>query len=209
MKVAILDDYHDTVRTLRAFAKLASHEVKVWNDHLQDTDALAKRLADVEALVLIRERTKIRAPLIARLPKLKLISQRSVYPHIDIEACTRQGVLVCSNMHAGTPSYSTSEMTWALILAAAREVQQNVAAMKAGKWQVGAGLTLRGKYVGVFGSGRIAGEVAKIGAAMGLNVLVWAREASREKARADGYAVAASKEEFFASSDVLSLHLRL
>src|SRR4051812_11630442 len=209
MKVAILDDYHDTVRTLRAFAKLASHEVKVWNDHQQDTDALAKRLADTEALVLIRERTKIRAPLITRLPKLKLISQRSVYPHIDIEACTRRGVLVCSNMHTGSPSYSTAEMTWALILAAAREIPQNVAALKAGKWQVGVGSTLRGKTLGIYGYGRIAGEVAKVGAAMGLRVLVWAREDSRKKAQADGYAVAASKEEFFAASDVLSLHLRL
>ncbi|HZE61898.1 MAG TPA: D-2-hydroxyacid dehydrogenase family protein [Burkholderiales bacterium] len=209
MKVAILDDYHDTIRTLAAFAKLAKHEVKVWNDHLQDTDQLAKRLADTEALVLIRERTKIRAPLITRLPKLKLISQRSVYPHIDVEACTKQGVLVCSNMHTGTPSYSTSEMTWALILAAAREVPQNVAAMKAGKWQVGVGSTLRGKYLGIFGYGRIAGEVAKIGAAMGLKILVWAREQSREKARADGYEVAASKEDFFARSDVLTLHMRL
>ena len=106
MKVAILDDYHDTIRTLAAFAKLAQHDVKVWNDHLQDTDPLAKRLADTEALVLIRERTKIRAPLLEKLPQLKLISQRSVYPHIDIEACTRLGVLVCSNMHTDTPSYA-------------------------------------------------------------------------------------------------------
>ena len=115
MKVTILDDYHDTIRTLGVFKKLAGHDVKVWNDHLQDTGKLAERLKDTEALVLIRERTKIRAPLIEKLRKLKLISQRSVYPHIDVDACTKQGVLVCSNMHAGTPSYSTSEMTWALI----------------------------------------------------------------------------------------------
>jgi len=209
MKVAILDDYHDTIRTLGAFKKLAGHEVTVWNDHQQDTERLAERLKDTEALVLIRERTKIRAPLLEKLPKLKLISQRSVYPHIDIDACTKQGVLVCSNMHAGTPSYSTSEMTWALILAAAREVPQNVAAMKAGKWQVGVGSTLRGKYLGLFGYGRIAGEVAKIGAAMGMKILVWAREQSREKARGDKYEVAASKEDFFARADVLSLHMRL
>src|SRR5258706_652556 len=143
MKVAVLDDYHNTVPSLAAFKKLAAHDVKVWNDHLQDTDALAARLKEVEALVLIRERTKIRAPLLERLAKLKLISQRSVYPHIDIEACTRRGVLVCSNMHTGSPSYSTSEMTSALILAAAREIPQNVAALKAGKWQVRGGSTLR------------------------------------------------------------------
>src|SRR4030088_438369 len=117
MKISILDDYHDTVRSLAVFKKLAGHDVTIWNDHMQDVDALAARLKDIEALVLIRERTKIRAPLLEKLPKLKLISQRSVYPHIDIDACTRLGVTVCSNMHAGTPSDATSEMTWALILA--------------------------------------------------------------------------------------------
>src|SRR5205085_8490070 len=198
-----------TIRTLGAFKKLAGHEVTIWNDHQQDTERLTERLKDTEALVLIRERTKIRAPLLDKLPKLKLISQRSVYPHIDIEACTKQGVLVCSNMHTGSPSYSTSEMTWALILAAAREVPQNVAAMKAGKWQVGVGSTLRGKYLGIFGYGRIAGEVAKIGAAMGMKILVWAREQSRQKAKEQGYEVAASKEDFFARADVLTLHMRL
>ena len=120
MRVAILDDYHDTLRTLECFDKLAAHDVKVWTDHVQDTDALAARLQGAEALILIRERTQIRAPLLERLPNLRLISQRSVYPHIDIEACTRLGVVVCSNMHPGTPSYSTAEMTWALILASRR-----------------------------------------------------------------------------------------
>jgi D-3-phosphoglycerate dehydrogenase len=209
MRVTILDDYHDTLRTLECFKKLAGHEVKVWNDHVQDTDALAERLKDTEALVLIRERTKIRAPLIERLPKLKLISQRSVYPHIDIDACTKRGIVVSSNMHPGTPSYATSEMTWGLILAAAREIPQNVAALKAGKWQVGVGSTLRGKRLGIFGYGRIGGEVAKVGAAFGMKVLVWAREESRKKAAADGHAVAASKQEFFEASDVLTLHMRL
>ena len=209
MKVAILDDYHNTTPTLACFAKLAGHEVKVWNDHVQDDDVLAKRLADVEALVLIRERTKIRAPLIERLPKLKLISQRSVYPHIDVEACTKRGIVVSSNMHPGTPSYATSEMTWALILAAAREIPQNVAGLRAGKWQVGIGSTLRGKVLGIFGYGRIGGAVAEVGKAFGMRVLVWAREESRKKAAADGYAVAASKAEFFETCDVLSLHMRL
>jgi D-3-phosphoglycerate dehydrogenase / 2-oxoglutarate reductase len=209
MRVTILDDYHDTLRTLECFKKLAAHQVKVWNDHLQDTEALAERLKDTEALVLIRERTKVRAPLIERLPKLKLISQRSVYPHIDIDACTKHGVVVSSSMHAGTPSYATSEMTWALILAAAREIPQNVAALRAGRWQVGVGSTLRGKTLGIFGYGRIGAEVAKVGRAFGMKVLVWAREESRKKAAADGHAVAASKREFFEQSDVLSLHMRL
>src|ERR671923_2795062 len=127
MKISILDDYHDTLRALDCFAKLSGHDVEVWNDHVQGVDALAERLRETEALVLIRERTGIRAPLLRRLPKLRLISQRSVYPHIDIEACTRLGVVVCSSMHAGTPSYATAEMTWGLILAAMRDIPQQAA----------------------------------------------------------------------------------
>jgi D-3-phosphoglycerate dehydrogenase len=209
MKVAILDDYHDTLRTLQCFGKLAGHDVKVWTDHVQDTDGLAARLEDAEALILIRERTKIRIPLLERLPKLRLISQRSVYPHIDIEACTRLGVVVSSNMHPGTPSYSTAEMTWALILAAVRDIPQQAAALKAGRWQIGVGTTLRGKTLGVYGYGRIGAVVAGYGRAFGMQVQVWAREATRAKARADGYAVAPSKEAFFAECDVITLHMRL
>jgi len=209
MNVAILDDYHDTLRTLDCFRKLAGHDVKVWNDHVQDTDALAARLKDAEALVLIRERTRIRAPLLERLPKLGLISQRSVYPHIDIDACTRLGVVVSSNMHPGTPSYSTAEMTWALILAAVRDIPQQAAALKAGKWQTGAGTTLRGKTLGIYGYGRIGAVVAGYGRAFGMDVQIWAREATRSKARADGYGVAPSKEAFFAGCDVITLHMRL
>jgi len=209
MKVAILDDYHDTLRTLACFRKLAGHEVRVWTDHLQDTDALAARLKDAEALVLIRERTRIQAPLLERLPKLKLISQRSVYPHIDIEACTRLGVAVCSNMHPGTPSYATAELTWGLILAAMREIPQQAAAMKAGKWQIGVGLNLKGKVLGIYSYGRIGSVVAGYGRAFGMKVLVWGREPTRQKAAAEGYAVAASKEAFFEECDIITLHMRL
>ena len=209
MKVSILDDYFDTLRTLECFRKLQGHDVTVWNDHEQDTDKLAARLKDAEALVLIRERTKIRAPLLEKLPKLKLISQRSVYPHIDVDACTRRGVVVSSNMHAGTPSYSTAELTWALILAAVRRIPQQAAALKAGRWQLGVGTTLRGKHLGIYGYGRIGEVVAGYGRAFAMNVLVWAREAAREKARAQGYAVAPSKEAFFEQCDVITLHMRL
>ena len=209
MRVTILDDYHDTLRTLPCFTRLTGHDVTVWNDHVQDTDALAARLAETEALVLIRERTKIRAPLLDRLPQLKLISQRSVWPHIDVEACTRLGIVVSSSMHAGTPSYATAELTWALILAAARQIPRQVTSLKAGTWQAGVGTTLRGKTLGIFGFGRIGAVVAGYGRAFGMPVLVWAREASRAKARADGHAVAPSKDAFFAECDVLSLHMRL
>jgi D-3-phosphoglycerate dehydrogenase / 2-oxoglutarate reductase len=209
MRISILDDYFDTVRTLACFRKLEGHEVTVWNDHVQDTDALAARLKDAECLVLIRERTAIRAPLLERLPSLRLISQRSVYPHIDVEACTRRGVVVSSSQHAGTPSYAAAELTWALILAAARQLPQQMAALKAGKWQIGVGTTLRAKTLGIFGYGRIGATVAGYGKAFGMNVLAWAREQSLERARADGYATARSQAEFFASCDVVSLHLRL
>jgi D-3-phosphoglycerate dehydrogenase len=209
MKVTILDDYFDTLRTLACFRLLAGHDVTIWNDHVQDVDALARRLADTEALVLIRERTQIRAPLIDRLPKLRLISQRSVYPHIDVDACTRHGIIVSSNMHSDTPSYAAAELTWGLVLAAARQIPQQVAALKAGVWQLGVGETLRGKTLGVFGYGRIGTVVAGYGKAFGMKVLVWARAASLERARADGHEIAASKNQFFEESDVLSLHMRL
>jgi D-3-phosphoglycerate dehydrogenase len=209
MQVAILDDYHDTLRTLACFRKLDGHQVRVWNDHVQDTDALAARLKDAEALVLIRERTQIRGPLLERLPKLRLISQRSVWPHIDIEACTRRGVIVCSNMHAGTPSYSTAEMTWALILSAVRDIPAQAAALRAGRWQTGVGTTLRDKTLGVYGYGRIGKEVAGYGRAFGMDVLIWAREGSRERARAEGWQTAESQAVFYERCDVVSLHMRL
>src|SRR3954470_19069667 len=209
MKISILDDYHDTLRTLDCFTKLSGHDVEVWNDHVQDVGALAERLRETEALVLIRERTEVRAPLLRRLPRLRLISQRSVYPHIDVDACTEQGVVVSSSLHAGTPSYAAAELTWALVLAAMRQLPQQIAAVKAGTWQVGVGHTLRGKTLGVYGYGRIGGVVAGYGKAFGMKVLVWAREPATEKARADGYETAASKAAFFEQCDVLSLHMRL
>lgn len=209
MKVSILDDYFDTLRTLDCFQKLAGHEVTIWNDHVQDFDVLTDRLRETEALVLIRERTQIRAPLLERLPNLKLISQRSVYPHIDIEACTRLGIVVSSSQHADTPSYATAEFTWGLVLAGMRAILQQTAALKAGKWQIGVGQSLRGKTLGIYGYGRIGSVVAGYGKAFGMNVLVWAREPALAKARADGYATAASKAEFFQECDVLSLHMRL
>jgi len=209
MKISILDDYHDTLRTLDCFRKLDGHDVTIWNDHVQDTDALAKRLADTEVLVLIRERTQIRRPLIERLPKLKLISQRSVYPHIDIDACTERGIVVSSSQHPGTPSYATAELTWGLILSAMRQIPQQMASLKAGNWQIGVGSTLRNKTLGIFGYGRIGSAVAGYGRAFGMNVVVWARPQTMARAKAEGYLVAPSKADFFESCDVLSLHMRL
>ncbi len=209
MRVAILDDWFDTLRTLPCFEKLAGHQVTVFNDHVTDTDVLAERLAEFDALVLIRERTEVRGALLDRLPNLRLISQRSVYPHIDIEACTRLGVTVCSDLHAGSPAYAAAELTWALVLAAMRQIPQQVASLRSGNWQAGVGSTLIGKTLGIYGYGRIGRVVAGYGAAFGMNVQVWARPESLSAARADGLATAESKDGFFRECDVVSLHLRL
>ena len=209
MRISILDDYHDTVRTLACFAKLAGHDVTIWTDHVQDIETLAGRLRDTEALVLIRERTQIRTALLERLPRLRLISQRSVYPHIDVETCTRLGIIVSSSQHPGTPSYATAELTWGLVLAAMRQIPQQMASLQAGRWQIGVGSTLRGKTLGIYGYGRIGAAVAAYGRAFGMDVRIWAREATRARAHADGYRVAASKEAFFEDCDVISLHMRL
>jgi D-3-phosphoglycerate dehydrogenase len=209
MNITILDDYQNVVRTLHCFDKLAGHHVTIWNDHTKDTGILAARLQDTEALVLIRERTPIRPALIERLPGLRLISQRGVYPHIDVDACTRSGVIVSSGTPQGKPSYSTAELTWGLILAAMRRIPQEMIAMRAGRWQSTVGLGLRGRTLGIFGYGQIGAVVAGYGKAFGMKVLAWGRETSVARARADGYTAAASQAELFEKADVLSLHVRL
>lgn len=209
MKVHILDDWFDTLRSLPCFSKLAEHEVTVWTDHEPDPVKLAGRMADAETLVLFRERTKVGAELLAGLPNLKLISQRSVYPHVDVTACTAQGVLLSSNMHAGAPSYAAAEHTLALILASYRQIPQQTASIRAGLWQSGVGRTLRGRTLGLYGYGRIAGAVAAYAKALGIKVQWWGSEAGRSRARAAGETVAASRETFFATSDIVSVHVRL
>jgi D-3-phosphoglycerate dehydrogenase / 2-oxoglutarate reductase len=209
IRVHILDDYFDTLHALPCFAKLAPFDVTVWTDHVDDVAVLAERLAEAEVLVLFRERTAVREELLGRLPKLALISQRSVYPHIDLAACRARGVTVSSNLHADTPSYAAAELTWALLLAAARQLPRQVASLERGAWQMGVGHTLRGKTLGLLGYGRIARVVAGYARAFGMQLRVWAREASRAAALADGCEVAASQRALFAECDVVTLHLRL
>ena len=209
MNVTILDDYFDTLRTLDCFRKLNRHRVDIWTDHVQDTDVLAERLKATEALVLIRERTRIQAPLLERLTKLRLISQRSAYPHIDLDACTRHGVIVSSDQHTDTPSYAAAELAWGLVLAAMRQIPRQMQSLQSGGWQAGVGHSLRGKTLGIHGYGRIGTTVAGYGKAFGMHVLVWAREPSRQRARADGYAAANSRETFYETCDVVTLHMRL
>jgi D-3-phosphoglycerate dehydrogenase / 2-oxoglutarate reductase len=209
MRVSILDDYGDTLRTLDCFARLADHDVTVWRDHVQDDDVLADRLRDCEALVLIRERTRIGAALLQRLSHLRLISQRSVFPHIDVDACTRLGIVVSSDMHAGSPSHATAELAWGLILAARREIPQQAGSLRAGRWQTAVGRTLRSSTLGIYGYGRLGQTVAGYGEAFGMQVVVWGSDEGRARARAAGVAVAEDRDEFFARGDVISLHLRL
>jgi D-3-phosphoglycerate dehydrogenase len=197
MKITVLDDYQNVVRSLDAMKKVEGHDVTIWNDHTKDTDVLAERLKDTEALVLIRERTPIRAPLIERLSKLRIVSQRSVYPHVDVDALTKKGILLCSDMHPGKPSYATAELTWGLVIAAMRRIPQEMARLKAGHWQSTVGTGLRGRTLGILGYGRIGGAVAGYGRAFGMKVIAWGREGSLQRARADGYAVAPSRETFF------------
>lgn len=209
MKVHILDDWFDTLRGLPCYAKLSGHDVTVWTDHEPDPAKLAARVADAEALVLFRERTKITRDLLGRLSNLNLISQRSVYPHIDVDACTANSVLLSSNMHSDTPSYAAAEMTLALMLASFRQIPQQAASIRAGNWQMGVGRTLRGRTLGLYGYGRIAGAVADYARAIGMNIQWWGSEAGRGRATADGQHVPDSRAAFFSSSDIVSLHVRL
>jgi D-3-phosphoglycerate dehydrogenase len=209
MKVHILDDWFDTLKTLPSYAKLAGHDVTVWTDHVEDHDILAERLAGAEALVLFRERTAIPGALLDRLPQLELISQRSVYPHVDVPGCTRNGVLLSSNMKGGGPSVAAAELTFALILASARQIPQQMAALRAGHWQLAPGQSLHGRRLGLYGYGKIAKQVAGYARAFGMEVVWWASDEGRARAVADGERVAESRAAFFAESDFVSVHVRL
>lgn len=208
MKIAILDDYSNIVQQLECFKLLKDHEVTVHTDYVNDLDQLAQRLRGAEALVLLRERTPVGEALLSRLPALKLISQNGHVPHIDIEACTRHGVVVSSTL-TSRPSYAAAELTWGLILAATRHIPYELQALKQGRWQSTIGRGLRGRTLGILGYGRIGKVIGQYARAFEMNVLVWGREHSQAQAREDGHTVAQSREQLFRVSDVLSLHLRL
>jgi D-3-phosphoglycerate dehydrogenase len=209
MKVHILDDWFDTLRGLPCFDLLAGHDVTVWTDHQPDEAVLADRLQDADCVVLFRERTKVTPGLLERLPNLRLISQRGAYPHVDVAACTDQGVLLCSNKGADGANHAAAELTFALILAAMRQLPQQMASAKAGNWQMGVGRSLRGRRLGLYGYGRVGRVVADYARAFGMEVVWWSSEAGRARAKADGETVAESRAAFFGTCDVVSLHLRL
>ncbi|MBS3995809.1 MAG: D-2-hydroxyacid dehydrogenase family protein [Hydrogenophaga sp.] len=219
MNIVILDDYQDAVRKLQCAEKLEPYPAKVFTNTVKGVGQLAVRLRDADVLVLIRERSQISRQLVEKLPRLKLIAQTGrVGAHLDVAACTERGVAVAEGV--GLP-FSTAELTWSLIMASMRRLPQYVASLKHGAWQqsglksssmpvnFGIGMVLRGKILGIWGYGRIGALVAGYGRAFGMRVVIWGSEASRTRALADGHDVATSKEGFFETCDVLSLHLRL
>jgi D-3-phosphoglycerate dehydrogenase / 2-oxoglutarate reductase len=207
MHIVIPDDYQDCVRHLEAFKLLSGHQVTIYNDTAADIDTLAARFKEAEALVLTRERTAITPALLARMPKLKIISQTGkVSNHIKVADCTACGVAVAEG--SGGPT-ATAELTWALLLAAMRHLPQEVARLKAGLWQHTLGRQLKGKRLGVWAYGKIGKIVAGYGKAFGMQVWVWGREGSVAAAKADGFEAAPSREAFFADSDIVTLHVRL
>ncbi|MBS9403555.1 D-2-hydroxyacid dehydrogenase family protein [Halomonas sp. TRM85114] len=207
MQIVIPDDYQNAVLTLAAFAKLEGHEVRVFHDTVSDLDTLAERFAGAEALVLIRERTSISEDLLARLPELKVISQTGGgIAHIDQAACQRHGVTVLGG--TGSP-HAAAELTWGLVLAAMRHIPEEVANLKAGRWQRTLGTGLKGRTLGIFGYGKIGRLVAGYGQAFGMQVLVWGRDSTRQRAAEASLEVAESQQALFERADVLSLHLRL
>ncbi|WP_338665163.1 D-2-hydroxyacid dehydrogenase family protein [Pararoseomonas sp. SCSIO 73927] len=208
MKIAVLDDYADAFRTAPAFARLSEHEVTVFRDTEKEPEALIARLAGMEALVLTQQRSPLPAAVIERLPRLRFIMETGRHTgHIAIDACTRQGVVV-STGGAGGPD-ATAELTWGLILAALRHIPEEARRLREGQWQAIAGTGLKGRTLGIYAYGRIGAMVARVGAAFGMRVLCWGREGSLQRARDDGYEVAANREALFAESDVLSLHIVL
>ena len=208
MKIAVIDDYQGAFKKTKAFSKLAGHEVTVYTDTEKDPAKLADRLKDAEAVVLTQQRSPLPRAVIEKLPKLKLISQtgKNAY-HIDLEAAKAQGIVVSAG--GGSSPNPTAELTWAIILAGLRNIPDEVQRLKEGKWQGSVGMGLKDKTLGVYAYGRIGSIVAGVGRAFGMKVVVLGREASTAKAREAGYEVAASREAFFESADIVTLHLPL
>jgi D-3-phosphoglycerate dehydrogenase len=208
MKIVIPDDYHGLLPRLAGFAKLAGHEVTVLNDVAPSFETLVEKLRDADIIVAIRERTAFTRALLEQLPRLKLIAQTGRGAHsVDLKACTELGIAVCSGTQASP--HTVAEHTWALIFAWARRIAEDAATFRAGAWRNWFSVSLRGKTLGVYGLGKIGEPVAAAGAAFGMRVLCFAREATAARARELGYEAAASKADFFAQSDVLSVNLRM
>jgi len=208
MKIAVIDDYQNAFKTLKRFVKLNGHEVVVYTDPETDSEKIAARLKDSDAVVLTQQRTYFPRALIDKLPKLRLIGQTGrAATHIDLAACTEKGIVVSAG-GAGNP-HATAELTWGLILSALRNLPFEVKQLKEGRWQSTLGIGVSGKTLGIYAYGKIGSIVAAAGKAFGARVLCWGREGSTGRARAAGFDVAKSREEFFTEADILSLHLPL
>ncbi len=208
MKIAVIDDYQNAFKTLKCFPKLNGHEVVVYTDTEKDAAKLAERLKDADIVVLTQQRSSFPRAVIERLPKLKLIGQTGrAATHIDLAACTEKGIVVCAG-GAGNPN-ATAELTWGLILSSLRNLPFEVNRLKEGHWQSTVGIGVNGKTLGVYAYGKIGSIVAAAGKAFGARVICWGREGSTGRAKAAGFQVAKSREEFFAEADILSLHLPL
>ena len=209
MKIAVIDDYQDAFRKTKCAAKLQGHEVVSYNTSEKDPVKFGQRLAGCDVLVLTQQRSFLPRAFVDNLPaSIKLIAQtgRNV-PHIDTAVCTERGIVVSAS--GGGNSSPTVELTWALILASVRNLPTEVNNMQAGRWQTTAGIGLQGKTLGVYAYGKIGSGVAKVGKAFGMKVVCWGRDGSTAKARAEGFDVAASREAFFAQSDIVTIHLPL
>jgi len=206
-RVAILDDYQNVARRMADWASLpAGTEVVVFADHLSGPDAVAKRLADFDAVVAMRERTPFPCALLERLPKLKLLVTTGMRnASIDVAAAIERGITVCGT--AGLP-YPTAELTWGLILGLFRRIPSEDRATREGRWQVSCGLGLNGKTLGVIGLGGLGSRVAKIGRAFEMDVIAWSQNLTAARATEVG-ATLVTKDELLARSDVVSVHLVL
>jgi phosphoglycerate dehydrogenase-like enzyme len=199
MRVAILDDYQAVAL---GFADWSGLEVTVFTDHVASDDALVERLAPYEAVVAMRERTPFTAARLARLPRLRLLVTTGMYnAAIDLDAAREHDVTVCGTGSLASP---TAELTWGLILAVARRIPAEDAAVRAGGWQHTVGPELAGRTLGVIGHGRLGSRVAAIGRAFEMEILAW----SQNLREAEG-ATVVSKEELLERSDVISIHLKL
>ena len=208
MNIAVIDDYQNAFRTLKSYPKLSDHEVVVFTDTETDIGKLADRLKDADAVVLTQQRSSFPRALIERLPNLKLIGQTGrAATHVDLDACTEKGIVVSAG---GTGnSNATAELTWGLILSALRNLPFEVKRLKEGHWQSTLGIGVNGKTLGIYAYGKIGSIVAAAGKAFGARVVCWGRESSTGRAKAAGFEVAESREDFFTRSDILSLHLPL
>ncbi|KIO74629.1 3-phosphoglycerate dehydrogenase, partial [Pedobacter lusitanus] len=207
MKIAVLDDYQNIIKDLECFSLLDGQEVLILNETEKDKTLLSEKLKGIEILVLTRERTIVDSELLSKLPDLKLISQTGkISNHLDIDACTEHKVAVAEGV--GSP-VAPAELAWILIMNTVRQIPEAIEAMKNGKWQVNIGSSINGKTIGIWGYGKIGKKVAGYAKVFGANVLVWGSEESRNQAVNDGFRSAATKEEFFSTTDVVTLHLRL